>query len=57
MTERKTKRAYQKPEIRKVRLTPEEAVLAACKVAGAARRIGNKCDNGQGGCVNSTQGS
>ncbi|MBW2646539.1 MAG: hypothetical protein JRE23_10225 [Deltaproteobacteria bacterium] len=53
----KEKKEYRKPEIRKVRLAPEEAVLAACKAAGTARRQGNKCDNLQGACINRAQGS
>ncbi|MFH1674135.1 MAG: hypothetical protein ABIF87_12020 [Pseudomonadota bacterium] len=53
----KEKKEYKKPEIRKVRLTPEEAVLAACKTAGTLRTTGFKCDNLQGGCINKDQGS
>jgi hypothetical protein len=53
----KGKKEYKKPEIQKVRLAPEEAVLAACKTAGTARQAGAKCDNLQGGCINKTQGS
>ncbi len=51
------KKEYRKPEIRKVRLAPEEAVLAACKTAGTLRRQGSKCDNLQGACINKFQGS
>jgi hypothetical protein len=52
-----SKKKYHKPEIRKVRLAPEEAVLAACKTAGVLRTKGNKCDNLQGGCISRAQGS
>ncbi len=48
---------YNKPEIKRVRLAPEEAVLAACKTAGSIRTGGKKCDNLQGTCVSRTQGS
>lgn len=51
------KKEYAKPEIRKVRLAPEEAVLAACKTAGALRVRGGRCDNLQGACINKVQGS
>ena len=43
---KKIKRSYKKPNISKVNLTPEEAVLAACKAtSGAAGRppTGTKC--------------
>jgi hypothetical protein len=53
----KGKKKYKKPEIRKVRLAPEEAVLAACKTAGTVRQQGAKCDNLQGACINKVQGS
>lgn len=52
-----TKKKYEKPEIRKVRLAPEEAVLAACKELGINRTQGNKCDDLMGGCINRAQGS
>lgn len=51
------KKEYEKPEIRKVRLAPEEAVLAACKELGTIRTQGNKCDNMMGTCINRAQGS
>jgi hypothetical protein len=31
----KERKAYCRPEVKKVKLTPEEAVLASCKVTGA----------------------
>ncbi len=52
----KGKKEYKKPEIRSVRLAPEEAVLAACKELGVARVPGAKCDL-QGVCINKIQGS
>ena len=51
------KKAYEKPVIQKVRLAPEEAVLAACKTAGTTRQAGSKCDDLQGNCINKVQGS
>ena len=57
MTMKQTKKRYEKPEIRKVRLAPEEAVLAACKELGINRAQGNKCDDLMGGCINREQGS
>lgn len=32
---KKVKRCYKKPEVSKVKLTPEEAVLSGCKITGA----------------------
>lgn len=37
------KKKYQKPEVKKVRLAPEEAVLTACKVTMDAAGGSNKC--------------
>lgn len=43
----KAKRAYKKPEVFEVKLTPEEAVLTNCKTSttvGAAKGVGSlKC--------------
>jgi len=44
----KTRRAYQVPAVNNVKLRPEEAVLAACKVG-----IGNG-PNEPGGCTSPT---
>lgn len=51
------KKEYEKPAIRKVRLAPEESVLAACKVQGTLKTQSGKCDNLAGACINSQQGS
>lgn len=51
------KKEYEKPVIRKVRLAPEEAVLAACKEVGTIRTTGVRCDNMAGTCINKTAGS
>jgi len=53
---KKPKRSYKKPEICKVKLAPEEALIAGCKTNAGA--IGNppaatKC----GGRCNKTKGS
>ncbi|MBU4305386.1 MAG: hypothetical protein KJ893_07200 [Candidatus Omnitrophica bacterium] len=31
MAEKKNRKAYQKPQVKKIDLTPQEAVLAGCK--------------------------
>ena len=52
----KKKKTYRKPEISRVELEPEDAVLTACKTAGYAR-IGNKCRTDAVRCNTSKQGS
>ena len=52
----KKKKSYKKPEIAKVELKPEDAVLTACKTAGTAR-VGSKCRTDVTRCNTSTQGS
>ncbi len=37
------KKPYEKPEVRRVLLRPEEAVLGACKSASAAGPLGATC--------------
>ncbi len=37
------KKPYMKPEVTQVPLRPEEAVLAACKIAGVAGAISGDC--------------
>lgn len=49
------KRKYQKPEVKKVKLAPKEAVLTACKVTMDWSASGNKCR--ESGCINKVQGS
>lgn len=44
------KTPYVKPEVKKVPLTPEEAVLAGCKVQGTTGPGGQNCRQG-GACV------
>ena len=52
----KGKSKWFKPQISRVRLLPEEAVLAGCKVASTGK--GTKCDNtGTGACYNRVAGS
>ena len=47
--QKKAKRPYKKPEISKVRLVPEEAVLAGCKISGTGKpRAPGRCT---GACV------
>jgi hypothetical protein len=38
-----TKKAYQKPQLRQVRLRPEEAVLGSCKMSGTSGPGGSAC--------------
>ena len=42
MTE-KRKKAYRKPEIKRVRLMPEEAVLGGCKTTGGPGEYASSC--------------
>lgn len=51
------KRSYQKPEIKEIKLVPEEAVLAGCKITFTGAGGGTKCIEGAGGCVNKLSGS
>ena len=45
-------RAYQKPQITKVALKPEEAVLTVCKIPGGGGGKGGICNNaGNDRCV------
>lgn len=47
----KTKKVYQKPEITRVRLVPEEAALGGCKTVDQAGENGTTCiDVGEGDC-------
>ncbi|MCK5305911.1 MAG: hypothetical protein KAJ66_02150 [Candidatus Omnitrophica bacterium] len=49
MAERKR---YNKPEIKQVKLMPEEAVIAACKAAAVgASKNGTGCTNPSNHCV------
>lgn len=48
-----TKKTYQKPQLRQVRLRPEEAVLGNCKTgSGAGGLSGGTCVNGVLNCNN-----
>lgn len=49
------KRKYKKPEIKKVKLEPEEAVLAVCKTTMNAQGGGRKCL--ENNCASKNQGS
>ena len=52
----KAKKSYQRPEIKKVNLVPQEAVLTICKAAsGTAKNAGRTCRST--GCINNTVGS
>lgn len=42
MTEEKKKK-YEPPQLTKVSLRPEEAVLGACKISGSSGPIGSSC--------------
>ena len=50
------KKNYQRPEIKKVALTPEEAVLTFCKAAGGTNRSVGKCET-DAKCANRNPGS
>ena len=48
----KQRRPYIKPEVRRVLLRPEEAVLASCKVqGGSGGPTGSHCRQGQTPCL------
>lgn len=51
MTELKKKKPYQKPELNRVDLRPEEAVLGACKSSGTSGPGGANCNLIMGGCA------
>ena len=40
----KSKKPYEPPQVTKVSLRPEEAVLGACKIAGTAGPVGHSCN-------------
>jgi hypothetical protein len=42
MNEQK-KKPYESPQLTKVSLRPEEAVLGACKISGSAGPVGSSC--------------
>lgn len=46
------RKLYEKPQVRAIKLVPEEAVLAPCKAVGGAGGKSNKC--GQPACKNTT---
>ena len=48
---RQGKKAYDKPEVRRIRLAPEEAVLNGCKNLGITAPTGKHCRTGQNWCV------
>ncbi|UCC94338.1 MAG: hypothetical protein JSW40_05870 [Candidatus Omnitrophota bacterium] len=50
------KRAYKKPDIRKVELVPQEAVLMGCKRSNGQGGKNNRCPPVSGGCK-TTSGS
>lgn len=49
------RKKYEKPQIKKVALTPEEAVLSFCKSVGA-NKVANRCQSAAA-CTNRTIGS
>lgn len=52
----KGKRSYQKPQIKEVKLVPEEAVLLNCKAVTGANRAAPKCRS-VSACTNLAAGS
>ncbi len=50
------KKSYQKPSVKKVLLTPEDAVLANCKRATGSNKSSGRCRS-LGTCPNRTRGS
>jgi hypothetical protein len=52
----KKRKKYQKPEIKVVKLTPEDAVLANCKADGGANMVAGRCSR-IAACTNMSLGS
>jgi hypothetical protein len=50
MVTEKRKKAYRKPEIKRVKLVPEEAVLGGCKTSGELGPDGLGCGIGSSPC-------
>lgn len=53
----KKKKTYKKPEITRVELKPEEAVLTACKSRGVGPSKSQWCNPGVVNCNNRRRGS
>jgi hypothetical protein len=52
------KKTYVKPQIKKVRLAPQEAVLTFCKNTGTStKNAGRSCRSAGSSCVNNAVGS
>jgi hypothetical protein len=51
------KKLYRKPEIARVELQAEDAVLTACKTSAAGPRKSRACNNKGARCNNRLQGS
>ena len=51
------KKPYRKPEIKRVEMTPEDAVLTACKHGDAGPNKALWCNNKKVRCQNRMQGS
>lgn len=49
---KKARKPYQKPMIKEVNLTPQEAVLQTCKVTTASAGPNDTCRTGGGSCKN-----
>ncbi len=49
------RRAYKKPQVKKVKLTPQDAVLTGCKTSMNGVGGGKKCS--ETGCTNRLAGS
>ena len=52
---RQGKKAYDKPEVRRIRLSPEEAVFTGCKNQNLDGPTGKHCRQGHTWCL--TEGS
>jgi hypothetical protein len=50
------KKAYQRPEVKEVMLTAEDAVLANCKATSGANKNSSRCRS-LGGCPSNKRGS
>lgn len=50
------KKSYERPQIKKVELTPDEAVLSFCKADTGANRRAGRC-TAEATCLNKTPGS
>ena len=50
------KKSYRKPEVRRIKLAPEECCIAGCKTASGTAKSNQRCHK-TGACANNAVGS